>query len=152
MAHPKPVWKTFLHDTRNKKSECPSSLKLTVTVPPKHLHPKRKQVKPFLDTHPTIFKISFSHNHPIESAHVLSFRPISDGTKQKFFEYFHKGHSASSAYHWHETKLFLDSGENQMSLVDRAVNPNKSDFSHLYEEWRKSELGIDNGKPASGRD
>ena len=147
MAHAKPVRKTFLHETRNKKRNCPSSLKLTVMVPPKHSNPKRKHLEPFLCTHPTVFKISFNHNHPIKSAHVLSFRPVSDETKQKIFEYFQKGHTASSAYHWHETKLFLDSNEDQMSIVDRAANPNKSDFSRLYEEWRTSELGSDNGKP-----
>ena len=147
LAHAKPIRKTFLHDIRNKKCNCPSTLKLTVTVPPKHSNPKRKLIEPFLCTHPTILKISFNHNHPIESAHTLSFRPVSNETKQTIFGYFQKGHSASSAYHWHETKLFLDSGENQLSLVDRATNPTKSDFSRLYEEWRESEFGSDNGKP-----
>ena len=151
LAHAKPICKTFLHDTRNKKCNCPSTLKLTVTVPPKHSNPKTKLIESFLGTHHTILKISFNHNHPIESAHTLSFRPVSNETKQQIFEYFQKGHTASSAYHWHETKLFLDSGEGQLSLVDRAVNPTKSDFSHLYEEWRKSELGYDNGKPMLDR-
>ena len=147
LAHAKPIRKTFLHDTRNKKCNCPSILKLIITVPPKHSNPKRKLIEPFLCTHPTILKISFNHNHPIESAHTLSFRPVSNETKQKIFEYFQKGHTASSAYHWHETKLFLDSGEDQLSLVDRAINPTKLDFSRFYEDWRKSELGCDNGKP-----
>ena len=147
LAHTKPTRRSFLHDTRNKKCNCPSVLKLTVTVPPKHSNPRKKLLEPFLSTHPTIFKISFDHNHPIESAHVLSFCPVSNETKQKIFEYFQKGHTASSAHHWHETKLFLDSGEDQSALVDRDKNPTKSDFNRLYEEWRKSELGSDNGKP-----
>lgn len=146
LAHVKPTCKTFLHDSRNKKCNCPSTFKLTVTVPPKHSNPKTKLIESFLGTHPTILKISFNHNHPIESAHTLSFHPVSNETKQKIFEYFQKGHTASSAYHWHETKLFLDSGKGQLLLVDRASNPTKSDFSHLYEEWRKSELGSDNEK------
>lgn len=51
----------------------------------------------------------------------------------------------------HESKLFLDSSEDQLSLVDRATNPRKSNFSHFYEERRKSELGCDNGKPLYDR-
>ena len=85
--------------------------------------------------HPTILSISFTHNHPLQSAHALSFRPIS------------KGHSASSAHHWHETKLFLDHGEDQTILADREINPTKPDFYRLYDEWRKKELGSDQGKP-----
>ena len=147
LAHAKPTRTSFVHDTRKKKVDCPSSLKLTVTVPPKHSYPKNKSLEPFLCTHPTILKISFNHNHPIQSAHALSFRPISNETKQMIFDYFRKGHTASSAHHWHETKLFLDSAEDQSALVDRDKNPTKTDFSRLFEEWRKCELGPDNGKP-----
>ena len=128
LAHAKPIRKSLLHNTRNKKCECPSSLKLTVTVPSKHSNPQTKSFEPILSSHPTILKITYNHNHLIESVHVLSFRPISSKTKQLIFEYFQKGHSASSAYHWHETKLFLDSGEDQSALVDRDKNPTKSDF------------------------
>ena len=78
---------------------------------------------------------------------MLSFRPVSNETKQMVFEHFQKGHTASSAHHWQETKLFLDSAEDQSALVDRDKTPTKTDFSRLYEEWRKSELGSDNGKP-----
>ena len=68
-------------------------------------------------------------------------------TKQMIFEYFSKGHNASSAHHWHETKLFLDHGEDQSILADREINPTKPDFYRLYDEWRKKELGSDQGKP-----
>ena len=67
-------------------------------------------------------------------------------TKEMIFDYFRKGHSASSAHHWHETILFLDSGVEQLSLADRNINPTKSDFSRLFDTWRKQEMGSDNGK------
>ena len=63
------------------------------------------------------------------------------------FEYFSKGHSASLTHHWHETKLLLDHGEDQTILADREINPTKPDFYRLYDEWRKKELGSDQGKP-----
>ena len=101
---------------------------------------------PYLVSHPSILQITFTHNHPIESAHSLSFRPIDLETKESFFKLFCMGHCASSAYHWNETKLFLDGGDDQLLLADRATNPTKSDVSRLYDEWRKKELGPDNGK------
>ena len=66
--------------------------------------------------------------------------------QRRNFELFRKGHTAASAHHWHETKLYLDGGENQVLLADRAVNPTRSDISRLYSEWQKKELGDDNGK------
>ena len=58
-----------------------------------------------------------------------------------------KGHRASSAHHWHETKLLLEHEENQLLLADRNINPTKADFYRLYDEWRKKDLGPDQGKP-----
>ena len=42
--------------------------------------------------------------------------------------------------------LYLDGGEDQISLADRAINPTKKDVSRLHAQWRKTELGDDNGK------
>ena len=144
LARCKNAKKSLMHDVRNKKTGCPSKLTLTVKVPTKSDKRAAKRL-PFLLTHLTILKISFTHNHPLDSAHVLSFRPISAETKELIFEYFCKGHSVSSAHHWHETKLFLDS-DDQLTLADRNNNPTKPDFSRLYDEWRKKEMGSDNGK------
>lgn len=135
--------KILMHELRQKKTDCPSVLKFTVAIPTKK---DRYASVDYLVTHPTVLHITHNHNHPIESAHALSFRPIDPETKESFFKLFRMGHSASSAYHWHETKLFLDGGEDQLLLADRATNPTKSDISRLYEDWRKKELGADNGK------
>ncbi len=137
--------KVLVHDLRQKKTECPSVLKLTVSIPTKKYQLASLDY-PYLVSHPAILDATFNHNHPIQSAHALSFRPIDSQTKESFFALFRKGHSASSAYHWYETKLFLDGGEDQLLLADRATNPTKSDVSRLYEQWRKTELGADNGK------
>ena len=90
--------------------------------------------------------MTFNHNHPLALAHVLSFHPISEETKEVFRELFCKGHTAASAHHWHKTKLYLDGGEDQTLLADRTTNPSKSDINRLYTEWQKKELGDDNGK------
>lgn len=86
LSQSKKAQKPFTVHVRNKKTQCPSRLTLTGKVPTK------KQLaatnKAYLKSHKAILKISFNHNHPITSAHTLSFRPISAETKQKFFELF----------------------------------------------------------------
>ena len=90
---------------------------------------------------------SFSHHFEPQSSCGISARTlINPETKESFFKLFEMGHSASSAHHWHETKLFLDEGEDQYLLADRAFNPTKPDISKLYEEWRQQNMGADNGK------
>ncbi len=42
--------------------------------------------------------------------------------------------------------MLLDNDDDQLAFADRALNPTKSDVSRLYNEWRKNELGPDNGK------
>ncbi len=43
-------------------------------------------------------------------------------------------------------QLYLDGGEDQVSLADRAANPTREYISRLHIEWRNKELGADNGK------
>lgn len=92
LSQSKKAKKLFTLHVRNKKTQCPSRVTLTGQVPTK------KQLvatnKTYLKSHKAILKISFNDNHPITSAHALSFRPISAETRQKFFD---SGHSASSA-------------------------------------------------------
>ena len=128
--------KVLTHDIRMKKTDCPSRLTITVLVPTKK-DQRASEKKPYLVTHPTVLRVIFNHNHPIDSAHALSFRPISLETRNSFLELFRKGHTAASAHHWYETKLYLDGDEDQALLADRATNPTKSDVSRLYIEWQK---------------
>eukprot|EP00118_Oscarella_pearsei_P019526 m.208174 g.208174 ORF g.208174 m.208174 type:complete len:126 (+) comp39701_c1_seq9:1064-1441(+) len=62
---------------------------------------------------------------------------------------FAKGHSASSARHAYESEQKISCAENneetQRVLADRAVNPNVQDYSRLYDQWRKDEMGDENG-------
>ena len=39
-----------------------------------------------------------------------------------------------------------DPDATQAMLADRSINPNPQDVSRMYEAWRKSELGLHNGK------
>ncbi len=82
LARSKNSRKALLHNVRKKKTGCPSNLKLTVLIPGKKNQLAAAKT-PHLITHPTVLQITYNHNHPVESAHALAFRPIAQETKQK---------------------------------------------------------------------
>jgi len=62
LARCKNARKSLMHDVRNKKTECPSKLKLTVNVPTKRDKFSAYR-SPFLVIHLTVLTISFIHDH-----------------------------------------------------------------------------------------
>ena len=136
----------FLKNVRNKKTDCPSSLILTVTVPSSKMK-RKSQLNCVKISHPTIIKMCFNHDHPIDSAHALSFRPIASQTKESYYRLFSSGHSAATARHTYETRMLLEADEEEEMVIlgDRALNPNPQDVSRLYDKWRTKELGPENG-------
>ena len=93
--------------------------------------------------------LTYDHDHPIDSAHALSFRDVSEETREAFYEYFKSGHSAASARHEHELCLQLSSSNTSLVetlLADRSTNPNVQDVSRLLSAWRTQHLGPDSGR------
>lgn len=80
----KPKSKTFVSELRNKKTQCPSKMYITVQIPPKTQAKGGPAARSIL-AHEGFVYLTFNHNHPLESAHVLSFRPVSAATKEKIF-------------------------------------------------------------------
>ena len=139
------VKQPLLANLRNKKTSCPGTLKLTVTTPTR----KAKRIaisKPELVSHATTLTLLYNHNHPVISAHALTFRPISLETKEAYYVLFSNGHSAASARHAHETKLLIEDDDVMHQLADRATNPSPQDVSLLYSKWRELHLGSENGE------
>ena len=133
---------------RNKKTDCPSNFILVVQIPTK-AQTRQSESKPYLLTHCGVFKVHFTHNHPVYAAHTLSFRDVSEHTKEKLHGLFDMGHNASSARHALEQQLIAEaeSPEGQQSiLADRAQNPNPQDMFRLYDKWRVGAYGEENGK------
>ena len=108
---------------RDKKTECPAHFTIKVHNT-KACH---------WITHPCEVTIIWDHNHSTQSAHALSFRPISTDTKQKFYSYFDLGHSPSFAIHHRSLNLAIehDSREKQFEIshADRSINPLPNDIS-----------------------
>ena len=63
--------KTMLSGVKCKKTQCKSTFKITILNPPKGKGQK------YRNTHKAVVKLVF---HPIESAHVLGFRPVAENT------------------------------------------------------------------------
>uniref|UniRef100_A0A1X7VXB9 Uncharacterized protein n=1 Tax=Amphimedon queenslandica TaxID=400682 RepID=A0A1X7VXB9_AMPQE len=129
---------TLLSGVHCKKTNCPSKLSITIQKPPKSKVPKHH------DTHKGVVKLTFHHNHPIDSAHVLGFRPVSEDTRKKYVRLFSLGHSASSAHHHYEEDTLHSGG--QFSIADRSVNPDVHWVHCFYRKWRSEILGSENGK------
>ena len=137
----KPIAKqTIVSGLRDKKTNCPSRISVTLFVT------NNKATTSLQCSHPTYIKFLFKHDHPIKSAHTLSFKPVSQETKDAYNKLFAMGHSAATARHYHESQLLEDPDATQAMLADRSINPNPQDVSRMYEAWRKSELGLHNGK------
>ena len=111
---------------RDKKTDCPDHFTIKVH------NPKAWQSS----THPCEVMITWDHNHSTQSAHALSFRPISTDTKQKFYSYFDLGHSPSSAIHHHSINLAIEhegrENEFEIAHADRSINPLPKDIYYLY--------------------
>lgn len=117
----KPLKHPLLQNLRNKKTSCPSTIKLTVNIPTKK-DKRAAKLRPYLLSHTTVVNILHNHNHPIDSGHALTFQPISADTKDAYYHLFSCGHSAASAWHAYETKLMIENEENMMEmLADHSI-------------------------------
>ena len=92
---------------RENKTQCSSNLTISLQLPTKK-QSLAAEKQPFLLSHRAVLRLNLTHNHPINAAHTVSFRPISEITKQQIFDRFDKGHSSSSARHTHEQMLILN--------------------------------------------
>ncbi|KAF0506073.1 hypothetical protein F8M41_019194 [Gigaspora margarita] len=73
--------------------------------------------------------------------HVMSFRPVSDKTKNAFCKLFDAGHTPSSVYHTYWEQQQLKYENDKKMLADRAVFPHKSDIKYLHKKYREKHIG-----------
>lgn len=125
---------------RDKNTDCPTALSVTLMSPEQNL--KHNQ-------HPCKVKLHYSHNHPLYSGQVLSFRPVSAAAKDAYHQLFQCGNSASSARNEYVMQLQLEHDDNdhdlQRALADRSINPNVQDVQRLFRQWREFSIGPENG-------
>ena len=109
---------------RNKKIDCKFQIKISI-----------KKCLPCLLQ---IYIIN-SHNHPLESAHILSFNAISEISLKSMYESFNNGLSPSAA------KSELEKTLSEDQHIDRSMNPLKADFYRIYYKWLTKKYGMENG-------
>ncbi|KAI5712821.1 hypothetical protein M8J75_011439 [Diaphorina citri] len=89
-THPKKVAKPHL-----KHTNCRSQVTLNV-------RPRMKRSKDvYFEEYPCQVDIRWCHNHLLDNAEAMRFKPQSAQLKEKFMEFFKKGHTPSSAYETH---------------------------------------------------
>ena len=120
-----------LHNTKNRN--CPAQIIITILAP--HQRHQGYLIEAMLQ---------HTHNHAINVADALRFRPISDKTKSKYYDLFKQGHSPSCAHLEYETNLMYQ--HDPQLLADRNINPKTSDVYNLFNKWRKNNLGVRTGK------
>ena len=119
-----------LHNCKN--TDCPAQIIVTLFPPKK------------CDGFCVDITLKHTHNHLTDVADSLRFRPVSESTKQKYYDLFRQAHSPASAHLEYETHLtYMDDPK---LLADRNVNPKVSDVYNLFNKWRKSNLGVRTGK------
>ncbi|CAG8629437.1 7704_t:CDS:2 [Cetraspora pellucida] len=123
---------TNMKNTQEQNTNCPATLSIQLL--------KRS------DPYPCIVSLHFDHNHPLKSSHVMSFRPLSNETKNKIIKLFETGHNPSSAYHTYWEQLQLNCENDEEVLADRSTAPRKSDIFYLYKKHCKQHVGAQNGK------
>ena len=131
--------------TRDKKTNCPSTLI--------RLYPIDNQKISSHPNHRCLVDLHYVYNHPVDSGHVLSFRPVADAVKQEYLTLFETGNSAAASRHEYTKQLQLkhDVPTLEHILADRSVNPNCQDIQRLFRKWRENHIGPENGEEMFSR-
>jgi len=95
---------------------------------------------------PAVITLRHTHNHAKHSAAALKHRDMSDNTRQKLIELFHRGHSPSSALHCIKTELMIATPDDYHVLsADSSIVPSNAVVSHLYRAEFSREYGALSG-------
>ena len=96
--------------------------------------------------------MEYTHNHTITSLQALSFRDISNQTKEKVWKLFDDGLSPGLAYFQFlkNLKEICDELEHpdliyMKTKADRSLTPRRPDFNRLYQTYKNEKYGEKNG-------
>ncbi|CAG8469385.1 16757_t:CDS:2 [Gigaspora margarita] len=99
-------------------------------------------------SHPLEVHVCFKHNHIVNCTESLSFRRVHEEIRNKFIQMFHDSYSPASALYTYQDELHLSALSNK-NLVETfagcAINPDYTYVVHLFENYRNSQLGGQNG-------
>ena len=104
------------------------------------------QNKDMAQEYPMFLRITYTHNHSINAADALRYRPISENVKKDLIDLFAAGHSPSSAYHRYLKDLAEQYGDDYSRVsADRTKVPDYFFVFHFHANYIKSQYGSING-------
>ena len=132
-----------------KNTCCPATLSFSLSGD--HLHSsyrhKISSTKQNKQKYPLEFKLSYIHNHSINSADALKYRPVSEECKMKFNELFRNDQSLSSAFAQYKRELL--SGKNDIEMMtimaDRSLVPDYFWVFYFHKKYIESTYGSASG-------
>lgn len=80
--------------------------------------------------------LSFVHNHRVVLEDALDFNNIRPDVIENFRYYFCEGHTPASAFHYHQTRLWLRDLAAE-SLYDDSLNPKLRTVRYMWESWKR---------------
>ena len=115
----------------SRNTNCPADMIIAIRRVIKYSRSKlRDPVDPI---HPCEIQLRFIHNHPINSAETLRFRPVSKEAEQKILSLYKDGHSPCSALDVLKFDLQTEHGALYSEILsDRYYCPDKSFCYRLY--------------------
>ena len=91
-------------------------------------------------------KIKYEHNHSINSADALGYRPVGDEVKRELTVLFAEGHSPSSAYQTYKNQIVEQYGDNYLAVsADRSDMPDYFFVFHFHANYIRQEYDSING-------
>ena len=103
-----------------------------------------------IDRYPLEVRLDFTHNHSINSANAMKYRPVSEDCKAKFMELFQKDFTPSGAFAWY--KKDLQAGKTDLEILhlmaDRSIMPDYLWVFHQHKSYIESTYGPETGPEA----
>ena len=119
-----------------KNTQCPALPKFTLSG--SHLHTSHRYKQSLTQQtkamYPLEITLDFMHNHNINSADALRYRPVSEEVKGKFIELFSEGYAVSSALAKYKEDLRRNCSEDEFTvkMADRSVVPDYFWVFHFH--------------------
>ena len=125
-----------------KDTKCEADIQFSIATPCEtNCSHKNGNTHYLKQEYPLEIKLYYNHNHPIQAADALRFRPVSDETKKLFEELFDEDVSPSSAY-----RRVLDHFESNDDIcADRFYVPDYKWVFNFHAKYIKNKFGSSNG-------
>ena len=135
-----------------KDTACEAKLKCTLSA--SSLHSSRRYKNSLTNSqkenYPLEVTLDYLHNHSINAADALRYRPVTDEVKEKFKQLFQQDYTPSSALVKYKDDIItkLDEKGIPLTMADRSQVPDYFWVFHYYAKYIENTYGTINGVDA----